>query len=168
MYFLVLLFEQAKNALRMLYRDYLAVPWAIQRSAEGPCTAERLATNKSSEVFPQKIIPDRTFRDEAPSKEIDSSYKEVFEKLKAEIRIRHYSIRTEQAYVNWTRRFLQFHGMKPFDDLDAVSIRSYLEYGYDIRTVQELLGHEDVATTMIYTHVLNKPGVAIISPVDFT
>ncbi len=86
---------------------------------------------------------------------------------KAEIRIRHYSIRTEQAYVNWTRRFLQFHGMKPFDDLDAVSIRSYLEYGYDIRTVQELLGHEDVATTMIYTHVLNKPGVAIISPVDF-
>jgi len=39
-----------------------------------------------------------------------------------------------------------------------------LQRGYDIRTVQELLGHEDVATTMIYTHVLNKPGVAVISP----
>jgi site-specific recombinase XerD len=42
-----------------------------------------------------------------------------------------------------------------------------LQNGYDIRTVQELLGHKDVKTTMIYTHVLQKGARAIRSPLDF-
>jgi len=42
----------------------------------------------------------------------------------------------------------------------------FLESGYDIRTVQELLGHKEVRTTMIYTHVLNRGGKGVKSPMD--
>ena len=42
-----------------------------------------------------------------------------------------------------------------------------IEAGYDIRTVQELLGHKDVRTTMVYTHVLNRGGRGVVSPADF-
>jgi site-specific recombinase XerD len=41
-----------------------------------------------------------------------------------------------------------------------------LQSGHDIRTVQALLGHRDVATTMIYTHVLNRGGRGVLSPLD--
>ena len=78
------------------------------------------------------------------------------------LRVRHYSRRTEEAYVRKARLTKRVTS-HTFRHCFATHL---LADGYDIRTVQELLGHKDVRTTMIYTHVLNRGGRAVRSPAD--
>jgi integron integrase len=100
--------EQAREALRLLYRDFLKASWAVQK--------------------PVGAIYDLPLQSGLSSKETVSVNSEIFKKLQIEIRYRHYSIRTEQTYIQWVRRFLYFHKMKPVDDLSAGDVKAFLEY----------------------------------------
>ena len=71
--------------------------------------------------------------------------------LRESLRSRHYSRRTEETHYHISPRSFSAH---------------LLEDGLNIRTIQELLGHKDVSTTMIYTHVLNRGGQGVRSPAD--
>jgi site-specific recombinase XerC len=78
------------------------------------------------------------------------------------MRLKHMRLRTEQAYVSWVKRFILFHDKRHPAEMGADESRAFLTH----LAVQELLGRKDVSTTMVYTHVLQRGGKGVCSPLD--
>jgi hypothetical protein len=93
--------DQVQEALRVLYQEYLHLPWArpwpFRTHAKG--TTRRLSQGES-------------FRDKVSSSQVGARHQAVLSRLRTEMRARHYSLRTERAYMHWMRRFVTFHELK--------------------------------------------------------
>ena len=114
---------QARDALVILYKVFLGVEWA--RSIE-----RRAVSSKRSAVSGRQRgrRPGRRFRDHADGGAAEARFGEDFKRLRTELRLRHYSIRTEETYTNWAQRFINFHGLRAPRELGGEDVRKYLEY----------------------------------------
>ena len=94
----------------------------------------------------------------------------LFEAFRATMRRAHYSERTEEVYVHHITPHTLRHtfrlGARPFGAAGRKGSFHLLEAGTDLRTIQTLLGHKDVRTTMIYTHIVDRGPLGVKSPLD--
>lgn len=124
--------KQAKDALVVLYRDFLKID--LRRQDLG------VSGFKDAVLQGQKL------------KEL---YGDLFQKLRRELRVRHYSLRTEHAYESWVRRFLSFHEGEPMENLGSSKIKAYLDYLAETREVSASTQNQALnAIVFLYEQVL--------------
>ncbi|MBI5741158.1 MAG: integron integrase [Nitrospirae bacterium] len=143
--------EQAKNALLIVYRDMFNASWSSQ-------IADMSFKITHSEIKQAgRECEDIHFQDELPPPEIISAYQGIFEKLRTEIRYRHYSIRTEKTYEQWILRFLHYHKQKPAEQILAADVKSYLDYLAETRNVAASTQNQALnAIVFLYEQVLDR------------
>ena len=133
--------KQAAYALRLLYEQFLP--------AYHPTVAGGSAVETGEAGFRDRILPGEAERCQGP----------VLQRLRAEVRERHYSYKTETTYLEWVRRFLAFHGYAdPHQLTPATAIKEYLDYLAGVRYVSASTQNQALnALVFLYGHVLHVP-----------
>jgi integron integrase len=142
--------RQAEHALKILYEIFLPRYTPERQAAVGP-------TGKHP---PQEAIARADgFRDRVIPGEVERQFPELLEAGKTEIRIRHFSYRTETTYLDWVRRFIAFHEYANPRGLDAsTAVKAYLDYLAVEREVAASTQNQALnALVFFYGQVLGRP-----------
>ncbi len=137
--------QQASDALRFLYCDHLGLNWA-----------DPWPPGSTSPTPPSPSPP--SFRDTIPSADLPPAILEVLGRLRTEIRLLHYSIRTEQAYLSWATRFAAFTRFQPLESLGAAEVKEYLGFLAEKREIAASTQRQALcALVFLYERVLKSP-----------
>jgi integron integrase len=144
--------RQAEHSLRILFEVFL--PRYVPQETRSP--AIEAHRNISSARIAPKV---RAFRDRAVPGEVERLFPSLLDALKTEIRTRHYSIRTETAYLDWARRFIAFQGYADPREIDGTAaVKEYLDYLATEREVAASTQNQALnALVFFYNHALRKP-----------
>ncbi len=145
--------RQAEHAVKILYETFL--PGYSPETAANP--AVKMEEKKTAACFPVKRAG--RFRDRVVPGEVERLFAPLIDALKAEIRSRHYSIRTETAYADWVRRFIAFQEYADPRRIDATAaVKDYLEYLAIVREVAASTQNQVLnALVFFYAHALKMP-----------
>jgi len=118
-----------------------------------------VATEKKKKQTRKVAHKARAFRDRVIPGEVEGLFSPLIDALKTEIRTRHYSIRTETAYVDWVRRFIALQGYADPRRIDATcAVKEYLDYLATAREVAASTQNQALnALVFFYNHALQKP-----------
>jgi integron integrase len=143
--------KQALNALEIYFKDFLHVSWEIRK------TDIITDINKDHVSSSEKDVPAKLLSDESFPEKTGANLKKALEKLRTEVRVLQYSIRTEQAYEQWIKRFFYFSSTKPVETLSSNDVKKFLEYlAIDKQVAAGTQNQALNALVFFYKHVLES------------
>lgn len=142
---------QARDALLMLYHQFLNLPLFDGQYSAAAAQPKTAPARRPAAKFADTL---------SPASEIESSHADVMHALRSEIRLRHYSMRTESSYTQWVVRYIAFHKGADPKKLKAQHIREYLSYLAEKRKVAASTQNQALnALVFLYTQVFKlNPG----------
>jgi len=154
-------FIQIVHALEILFREVVQCDWAegfdweYWRKAARTLAPDHATIKRESDSLSKRY---QGKEDSLSDKEAVTAHKDILEKVRAEIRRRHYSIRTEETYVSWIQRYLVFHNQRAPADMGVDEVRSYLEYLAVKRQVSSSTQSQSLnALIFLYDQILQQP-----------
>lgn len=154
-------FRQIVSSLRIAFVDCLQASWSDAFDWQFWLNASR-SLAKDHATLARELPPETVASGYASAiGRVDahpSQVRDILSKLVSEIRVRQYSIRTEQAYGTWVSRFLNYHSSVPVANLSAMEVKDYLEYLVVRKNVTRSTQNQALcALVFLYRHVLDKP-----------